>query len=146
MHQEQGCYGAPVIRLPRHVVNRVVTVLPILYTRRRVLTTFHNNVFIFIELSFPLSPIAREGGGTKTEGGIYRHGFFLSFQDLNAWVEGSKIEFLSFFLFLNHFHTVLLNIWNVKFFKKTTFGMLNFLKKTSPEISFESDFKKKFKG
>lgn len=25
----QGCYGAPVIRLPRHVVNRVVTVLPI---------------------------------------------------------------------------------------------------------------------
>ena len=49
--EQQGCYGAPVIRLPRHVVNYVVTVLlspsftvVVVVVGRRVHTTFHNNV------------------------------------------------------------------------------------------------------
>lgn len=59
------------------------------YTRRRVLPTFHNNVFIFIELSFPLSPIARESGGRGKQG---KQGedilfFFPLFKDLNEWID-----------------------------------------------------------
>lgn len=115
LHQGQGCYGAPVIRLPRHVVNRVVTVLPIPCTLADACSPLF--IITFSSLSNYRSLCPRllervEGRGEQGKQGEDILFFFPLFKDLNEWIDRWIKDWI--FLSLFFFTFTLNQIWYKK--------------------------------